>query len=48
MTIPRSQAADQRYYGVVEAIVVEVDDPEKEGRVKIKYPWFDDRTVTEW
>jgi uncharacterized protein involved in type VI secretion and phage assembly len=45
----RARALDKRYYGVVEAIVVEVEgDPDKEGRVKIKFPWFDDNTVTEW
>jgi uncharacterized protein involved in type VI secretion and phage assembly len=46
---PRARAADRRYYGVVEGIVVEaVSDPANEGRVKVKFPWFDDGTVSEW
>lgn len=48
MSEARSRAADKRYYGVVEAIVTEVDDPEREGRVKVRYPWFDDETVSDW
>jgi len=44
----RARTTDKRYYGVAEAIVVDVMDPEDEGRIKVKYPWFDDRTVTEW
>jgi uncharacterized protein involved in type VI secretion and phage assembly len=49
MSVARARALDKRYYGVVEALVEQVeDDPEGEGRVKIKFPWFDDSTVTEW
>lgn len=52
MTIaqPRSRTTDRRIYGVVEAIVAKVtDDPEKEGRVKLTYPWFDGgREVSDW
>lgn len=49
MTIPRSRVLDKRYYGVVEALVIKVvDDPAKEGRIKIKFPWFDNQTITEW
>jgi uncharacterized protein involved in type VI secretion and phage assembly len=44
----RSRSTDRRYYGVAEAIVVDVNDPEKEGRVKLRYPWFDDQTVSDW
>jgi phage baseplate assembly protein V len=44
----RSRSADQRYYGVVEAIVADVNDPQKLGRVKVTFPWFDDQMVTEW
>jgi uncharacterized protein involved in type VI secretion and phage assembly len=46
--VPRAQSTDRRYYGVVEAIVVDAVDPEKEGRVKIQFPWFDEEMVTEW
>jgi hypothetical protein len=48
MKEPRSRSTDRRYYGVVEAIVTDVNDPEREGRVKVRYPWFDDRTVSDW
>jgi uncharacterized protein involved in type VI secretion and phage assembly len=45
----RSRTTDRRYYGVVEAIVMANSDTEgKEGRVKVKFPWFDDTMVTEW
>jgi uncharacterized protein involved in type VI secretion and phage assembly len=47
-TVPRSRSTDRRYFGVVEAIVVE-NDGDDEGRVKVKFPWFDGgATVTEW
>ncbi len=45
---PRSRTTDQRYYGVLEGIVVDNVDPEKLGRVKVRFPWFDDQTVTDW
>jgi uncharacterized protein involved in type VI secretion and phage assembly len=45
----RTRALDKRYYGVVVALVEKVEgDPEKEGRIKIKFPWFDEGTITEW
>ncbi len=44
----RSRSTDRRYYGVAEAIVMDVNDPEKEGRVKVRYPWFDEQTVSDW
>jgi phage baseplate assembly protein V len=41
-TLPRSRSTDQRYYGVVEALVANVtDDPEHECRVKLRFPYFD-------
>ena len=48
ITESRSRSTDIRYYGVAEAIVTDVNDPDKEGRVKIRYPWFDDNTVSGW
>lgn len=48
MSQPRSRSTDRRYYGVAEALVVEVEDPQGEGRVKVRFPWFDDRTVSAW
>jgi phage baseplate assembly protein V len=44
----RSRTTDQRYYGVANALVVEVNDPESEGRIKVRYPWFDENTVSGW
>ena len=46
--VPRSLSTDQRYYGVYEALVSDVNDPANEGRVKIKMPWFDEQMETEW
>ena len=44
----RSRTTDKRYYGVYEALVTEVNDEAREGRVKVKFPWFDDQLTTEW
>ncbi|GAB3158859.1 phage baseplate assembly protein V [Amycolatopsis sp. NPDC004378] len=38
--MPRAMQYDQRYYGVAPAEVVE-NDGDDEGRVKVKYYWFD-------
>jgi phage baseplate assembly protein V len=46
--VPRSRSTDQRYYGVSEALVTAVDDPQKLGRVKLKFPWFDPNMESEW
>ncbi|MFC8918402.1 phage baseplate assembly protein V [Streptomyces sp. NPDC047821] len=46
-TTPRARSTDKRYYGVVEALVVD-NEGDDEGRVKLKFPWFDDVTVTDW
>src|SRR5262249_13689265 len=46
--VPRAQTTDKRYYGVVEGIVVDVFDPDKEGKIKVRFPWFDDDMVTEY
>jgi phage baseplate assembly protein V len=47
-TVPRSRSTDRRFYGVVEAIVVE-NEGDDEGRVKVRFPWFDGgSSVTEW
>jgi len=47
-TATAARSTDRRYYGVVEALVVQNDDSEKEGRVKVQYPWFDDTMISEW
>jgi uncharacterized protein involved in type VI secretion and phage assembly len=47
-TVPRARSTDRRYFGVVEAIVVE-NEGDDEGRIKVNFPWFDGgSTVTEW
>ncbi|MFF8958574.1 phage baseplate assembly protein V [Streptomyces sp. NPDC014894] len=46
-TTPRARSTDKRYYGVVEALVVE-SDGDDEGRVRLTFPWFDGTTVTDW
>jgi len=46
-TAPRSRTTDRRYYGVVEAIIEE-NEGDDEGRVKVRFPWFDGTTVTDW
>jgi phage baseplate assembly protein V len=48
MTTPRARRADRRYFGVAEALVVDTDDPEREGRVRLVLPWFDESMVTDW
>ena len=45
---PRSRSTDQRFYGVAEALVVDNVDPEGQGRVKVKFPWFDPGMDSEW
>ena len=34
--------------GVVIAVVTDVNDPDKMGRVKLKYPWLSDDYVSDW
>ena len=48
MAMSPSGSTELRYYGVYEALVSDVNDPAKEGRVKIKIPWFDPGLETEW
>jgi phage baseplate assembly protein V len=47
MATGADRLADRRF-GVVEAEVVEVNDTENQGRVKVRFPWFDENMVTEW
>jgi uncharacterized protein involved in type VI secretion and phage assembly len=47
--VSRTVSTDKSFYGVYSAIVTQVnDDAGKEGRVKIKYPWFDDQMESDW
>lgn len=48
ITEARSRTADQRYFGVYEAIVTENNDPSKQGRAQVRFPWFDEQMTTEW
>ena len=44
----RGHRADQHYYGIAEAVVVDHFDPLGEGRVRLTYPWLDASMETEW
>lgn len=46
--VPRARTTDQRFYGVFEGIITNVDDPLKEGRVKLNFPWFDEKMESDW
>jgi phage baseplate assembly protein V len=46
--VARARSTDRRYFGVAEGIVTDVNDPGKEGRIKVKFPWFDEKMETEW
>jgi phage baseplate assembly protein V len=49
MSQSRSKTTDKRFYGMYEALVTAVNDAEgKQGRVKVKFPWFDEQMETEW
>ncbi|HEY1403488.1 MAG TPA: phage baseplate assembly protein V [Pyrinomonadaceae bacterium] len=45
---PRTSSTDQRFFGVAEALVVDNIDPEKLGRVRVIFPWFDPGMESEW
>jgi len=44
----RVQSLERRLFGVVVALVEDSEDPAHEGRVKVRFPWLDDVSVTEW
>lgn len=37
-----------RIYGVVVGVVTNVNDPEQLGRVRLKFPWLDERLESNW
>jgi phage baseplate assembly protein V len=47
-TVPRSRSTDKRFYGVVEGIVTDNNDPDKQGKVRVKYPAFDEHMISDW
>ena len=47
-TVSRTRSTDKRFYGVVEGLVTANADPDHEGKVRVKFPWFDDDTISEW
>jgi uncharacterized protein involved in type VI secretion and phage assembly len=50
MTAAKARAAttDRKYYGVAEGIVEDVADPDRENKVRVRFPWFDDTEVSDW
>lgn len=38
----------QRFHGVYPAVVSDIDDPKKLGRVKVSLPWLDSKYVSDW
>lgn len=44
----RARVFDRRFYGVVEGIVEDNLDPSHEGRIKVRFPWYDEGTVSDW
>jgi phage protein D len=44
----RGAGGGQSIFGVVVAIVTNNDDPEKLGRVKLKFPWLSDSYESDW
>lgn len=41
-------ASATRLPSVANAIVTDVQDPLKQGRVKLQFPWLDDTYVSDW
>lgn len=39
---------DTRYYGVVVAVVTNIDDPDELGRIKVSFPWMSDNQESWW
>lgn len=45
---PPMQGESQRIYGVVTGIVTNNQDPDKLGRVRLRFPWFSDSIESWW
>ncbi|MFN0251507.1 MAG: phage baseplate assembly protein V [Kofleriaceae bacterium] len=46
--IANARSHESTFYGVVSGIVEKNIDPDKEGRIKVSFKWFDDGTITKW
>lgn len=46
--VPTKEAHLQKIYGVVIAVVTNNQDPDKLGRVKVKFPWLSDEDESFW
>ena len=44
----KTRKLENTFFGVVSGVVEEIVDPDKEGRIKVSFRWFDEGTVTEW
>jgi uncharacterized protein involved in type VI secretion and phage assembly len=44
----RARALDKPYFGVCIGLVESNKDPKGQGRVTLKYPWYDNHTVSDW
>lgn len=45
---PATASGNRAVPGVVVGVVTDVKDPDKVGRVKVKYPWMSDDYATDW
>lgn len=46
LLVPTSQ--DDRFYGVTVGVVTNNQDPDKLGRIKVKFPWLSDKDESYW
>ncbi len=44
----RNNQQDRRFYGVVTAVVTNIDDPDGLGRVKVQFPWLSEDQESFW
>lgn len=40
--------ADIRVPGVARGIVTDLSDPDREGRIRVRYPWLDNQMMSNW
>jgi uncharacterized protein involved in type VI secretion and phage assembly len=48
VTRSKTRGLERHFFGVVTGVVEEIVDPDKEGRIKVSFRWFDEGTVSEW